>query len=72
MFEVWDRHRKEVIGVSETKKGAVWIGAQSLQIQPHRSLSDLVIRPVKEPPVRIFYINGQRTLNSPSLTSRNK
>jgi len=58
VFELYDRHRREVIAVSETKKGAVRIAAQVLKEQPRRVLRDFVIRARIEPPVKIFYLKG--------------
>ena len=58
MFELYDRHRREVIAISETKKGVVLIAAQVLKEQTRRVLRDFVIRPHLDPPVRIYYMKG--------------
>jgi len=56
VFEVWDRHRREVVGLADSKADAVLIGANSLNQHPKRKLRDLVIRPHLEPPVRVLYM----------------
>jgi|TARA_R100000081_G_C4652207_1_gene83345 hypothetical protein len=58
VFELYDRHRREVLAISDTKKGAVHIAAQVLKEQPRRILRDFVIRARIEPPVRIYYLKG--------------
>ena len=58
MFELYDRHRQEVVAFSDTKKGAVWIANRVLKEQPRRILRDFVIRPHSEPPVRVYYLPG--------------
>ena len=58
MFELVDRHRREVLAISDTKKGAVHIAAQVLREQPRRVLRDFVIRERVEAPVRIYYMKG--------------
>ena len=60
MFELYDRHRREVIAVADSKKAAVQIAAQVLKEQPRRVLRDFVIRARIEPPVRIFYLKGYK------------
>lgn len=54
MFEVWDRHRQEVVGLATTKHGAIALGRHSLGHFPRRQVKDLVIRPKSEPPLRIY------------------
>tara|TARA_B100001057_G_scaffold363471_1_gene366176 strand:- start:1005 stop:1202 length:198 start_codon:yes stop_codon:yes gene_type:complete len=61
VFELYDRHRREVIAVAESKKAAVLIAAQLLKEQPRRVLRDFVIRLRIEPPVRILYLKGFKT-----------
>lgn len=54
MFEVFDRRRGEVVGMSDTKRMAVMLGIKSLTAVPRRSVEDLVVRVQKHPPVRII------------------
>ena len=54
MFEVWDRHRQEVVGLATTKQEAIRLGRHSLGHFPRRKVKDLVIRPKSEPPLRIY------------------
>jgi len=58
VFELYDRHRREVIAISDTKKGAVHIAAQVLKEQKRRVLRDFVIRARIDPPVRTYYLKG--------------
>jgi hypothetical protein len=58
VFELYDRNRKEVLAVSNSKKAAVWIAARVLRQQPRRVLRDFIIRALNEPPVRIYYMKG--------------
>lgn len=58
MFELYDKHRREVIAVTESKKAAVLIAAQVLKEQPRRVLRDFIIRLQFESPVRIYYLKG--------------
>ena len=53
VFEVWDRHRQEVVGLATTKHGAIAL-APPLGHFPRRQVNDLVIRPKSEPPLRIY------------------
>lgn len=54
MFEVFDRKRGEVVGISDTKKMAITLGIKSLTAMPRRSVEDLVVRVQKQAPVRII------------------
>lgn len=63
MFEVWDRHREEVVGMAMTKRQAVWIGKRALDSYPRRVLRDLVIRPVWEPPLRVYTIGVSKPIS---------
>jgi len=58
VFELYDKHRQEVIAFSDSKKSAVWIAARVLREQPRRVLRDFIIRSLREPPVRIYYMKG--------------
>lgn len=77
MFEVWDRHHQEVVGLATTKQEAISLGRHALVHFPRRQVNDLVIRPKSEPPIRISklsptlkcQINGQKRTSSASLQS---
>jgi hypothetical protein len=77
VFEVWDRHRQEVVGLATTKQEAISLGRHAVVHFPTRRVKDLIIRPKSEPPIRISklspthkcQINGQKRTSSASLQS---